>query len=76
MTANPFRVNDAIAKLYQCSDSGSGPDVFQLIMGHQPLVWNQAGITCEASFHGMSQVNVDLDVAVADSTRMVTARGR
>ena len=72
MTAHPLRVNGAIAKLYQCPVSGGGPDVFELIMGHQLLVWNQAGITCEVSFHGISQVNVDLDVAVADSTRMVT----
>ncbi len=27
MTSNPLRVNGAIAKLYQCSDSGGGPDV-------------------------------------------------
>ena len=76
MTSTPLRVNGATAKLYQCSDSGGGPDVFQLIMGHQLLVWNQAGITCEVSFHGISQVNVDLDVAVADATTMVTARRR
>ena len=57
-------------------NTGGGPDVFQLIMGHQLLVWNQAGITCEVSFHGISQVNVDLDVAVADATTMVTARRR
>jgi hypothetical protein len=76
MTSNQLRVNGTIAKLYQCSDSGSGPGVFQLIMGHQLLVWNQKGITCEVSFHGISQVNVGLDVAVADSTRMVAAGRR
>jgi hypothetical protein len=76
MTATPLRVNGATAKLYQCSDSGGGPGVFQLLMGHQLLVWKQAGITCEVSFHGISQVNVDLDLAVADSTRMVTAGSR
>jgi hypothetical protein len=69
-------VDGDIAKLYQCSDSGGGPGVFQLIMGHQLLVWKIAGITCEVSFHGISEVNVDLDVAVADSTNMVTAAGR
>jgi len=76
VTATPLRVKGVIAKLYQCSDSGSGPGVFQLLMGHQLLVWNEAGITCEVSFHGISQVNVDLDVAIADSTRMVTAGRR
>jgi hypothetical protein len=54
------------------SDSGGGPNVFQLIMGHQLLVWKMAGITGEVSFHGISQVNVDLDVAVANSTKLVT----
>jgi hypothetical protein len=76
MTSTPLRINGATAKLYQCSDSGSRPGVFQLIMGHQVLVWTHQGITCEVSFHGISQVNVDLDIAVADSTRMVTAGGQ
>ncbi len=65
-----------MAKLYQCSDSGGGPGVLQLIMGHQLLVWKRGGIVCEVSFHGISQVNVDLDVAVADSVRMVGAGRR
>ena len=38
MTAIPLRVNGAIAKLYQCSGSGGGSNVFQLIIGHQLLV--------------------------------------
>ncbi len=76
MMSTPLRVNGAVAKLYQCSDSGGGPGVFQLLMGHQLLVWNQAGIKCEVSFHGISQVNVDLDIAVADSTWMVTSGHR
>jgi hypothetical protein len=45
-------------------------------MGHQLLVWKMAGITCEVSFHGISKVNVDLDLAVADSTAMVAAGHR
>jgi hypothetical protein len=76
MTSAPLRVHGVLAKLYQCSDSGGGPHVFELVMGHQLLVWKMAGLTCEVSFHGISQVNVDLDVAIADSTTIVAARHR
>jgi hypothetical protein len=72
------RVHGSAAKLYQCSDSSSGPDEVELLMGHDLLVWDDAGITCEVSFHGHSQVNVDLDVAEADATVLVAptrARG-
>ena len=34
------------------------------------LVWNDSGITCEVSFHGHSQVNIELDIAVADATEL------
>jgi hypothetical protein len=43
----------------------------QLIQGHDLLVWHSGGITAEVSFHGHSQVNVDLDIAVADATLQV-----
>jgi hypothetical protein len=42
-----------------------------LLTGHDLLVWNDAGITSEVSFHGHSQVNVDLDIAEADATILV-----
>jgi hypothetical protein len=36
------------------------------------LVWQDAGITSEVSFHGHSQVNVILDVAMANATVLVS----
>lgn len=66
-----IRVHGAIATLYQCSDSSNGPGL-KLVMGHDLLLWNESGIICEVSFHGQSQVNVDLDMAVADATELVS----
>jgi hypothetical protein len=71
----PIRVHGAMTALYQCSDSSNGPGL-ELIMGHDVLVWNDAGITCEVSFHGHSQVNVDLDGAIADATQLVSPTKR
>ena len=72
MTAEKkIRVNGAMATLYQCSDSSNGPGL-KLLMGHDLLVWNKSGITCEVSFHGHTQVNVNLDIVVADATRVVS----
>jgi hypothetical protein len=70
--ANTVRVHGVAARLYQCSDSSTGPGELQLIMGHDLLVWDDAGITTEVSFHGHSQVNVDLDIAVANATSLIS----
>jgi hypothetical protein len=48
--------------------------VNQLIQGHDLLVWHSGGITTEVSFHGHSQVNLDLDIAIADATKLVSPR--
>jgi hypothetical protein len=66
-----IRVQGTIATLYQCSDSSDSPGDLELVLGHDLLVWNDSGMTCEVSFHGHSQVNVDLDTAVADATQLV-----
>ncbi len=66
--ASRVRVHGGTAKLYQCADSRTSPSQLEIVTGHTLLVWNDAGITCEVSFHGHSQVNVDLDVAVAKAT--------
>jgi hypothetical protein len=68
----PVQVHGRAATLYQCSDSSTAPGELQLIMGHDLLVWDDAGITTEVSFHGHSQVNVDLDLAVANATSLVS----
>jgi hypothetical protein len=75
-TSKAIRVSGTAARLYQCPDSSSGPGTFQLYMGHELLVWNDGGVTAEVSFHGLSQVNVDLDVAVADATVLVSPKNR
>jgi hypothetical protein len=67
-----IRVSGATAQLYQCPEPSSGPATFELYTGHELLVWNDKGVTAEVSFHGLSQVNADLDVAVADATVLVS----
>ncbi len=67
-----IHVHGAVASLYQCGSPGSSPGTLQLIQGHQLLAWNDAGILCEVSFHGFSQANVDLDVAVADAIETIS----
>ena len=74
--AKTIRVHGAIAKLYECSDAPTAPGVLELVKGHDLLVWDDAGITTEVSFHGHSQVNVDLDIAVAKATVLVASRKR
>jgi hypothetical protein len=74
--AKTNRVHGAVTMLYQCSDASTAPGVLELIKGHDLLVWDDAGVTTEVSFHGHSQVNVDLDKAVANATVLVTPRKR
>jgi hypothetical protein len=74
--SNLIRVHGQLAKLYQCGDASSSHTEVQIVEGHTLLVWNDAGITCEVSFHGHSQTNVDLDVAVANATVLVSPRKR
>jgi len=68
--ASALMVHGSPANLYECSEGPHGPST-ELYLGHELLVWNQNGVTCEVSFHGHSQVNQDLDVAVARATSMV-----
>ena len=71
-----IRVHGHLAKLYQCGNASNSLTQIQIVEGHTLLVWNDGGITCEVSFHGHSQVNVDLDVAVANATVLVSPRER
>lgn len=74
--SNQIRVHGHLAKLYQCADASNSLTEIQIVEGHTLLVWNDAGITCEVSFHGHTQVNIDLDVAVANATVLVSPRRR
>lgn len=63
-------VHGASAKLYECSDvwnRSSG----EIDVGHELLIWQQSGITCEVSFHGHSQLNQQLDAVIARATTLV-----
>jgi len=71
-----IHVHGHLVKLYQCTDASNSLTEIQIVEGHTLLVWNDAGIACEVSFHGHSQVNVDLDVAVANATVSVSPRRR
>ena len=75
-TASIVRVHGSVAKLYQCADARTSSSQIEIITGHTLLVWNDAGITCEVSFHGHSQVNVDLDVAMAKATSLESPQKR
>lgn len=63
------------ASVYQCG-SDQSLNQLELVSGHTLLVWRDAGITTEVSFHGHSQVNVHLDVAMANATVLVSPRRR
>jgi hypothetical protein len=69
-----IRIHGDLATLYECADSSDSRGGLELYMGHTLLVWNDAGMTCEVSFHGHSQANVDLDVAEAKATVLVSPR--
>ena len=63
-------VHGSTANMYECSEGPNGPST-ELYLGHDLLVWIQNGVTYEVSLHGHSQVNQDLDVAIANATNMV-----
>ncbi len=65
------RVQEQAASVYQCGSDQSLNQI-ELVSGHTLLVWRDAGVTSEVSFHGHTEVNVDLDVAVANATVLVS----
>jgi hypothetical protein len=72
-SGSPIRVHGRLATLYQCGSFNSLTEN-ELVSGHTLLVWKDAGFTCEVSFHGHSQVNIDLDVAVAKATVLISPK--
>jgi len=64
-------VHSMAASIFQCSGSSYRPGELKLLLGHELLVWSQSGMACSVSFHGLSQVNLDLDLAVAEATVLV-----
>jgi hypothetical protein len=70
-TSQTPNIHGAPARMYECSESSNGSSV-ELDLGHELLVWTQAGVTCEVSIHGHSRVNQQLDIAIAQSTSMIS----
>jgi hypothetical protein len=64
-------IHGSVGRMYECSETGDAASI-ELDQGHELLVWRQAGVTCEVSFHGHSRTNQDLALAVARSTRMTS----
>ncbi len=71
---NRFGVHGTQATLYDCADGPMTPTTPALYLGHTLLTWRQRGLEVQVSFHGHSQTNVDLDLAVARDTVVVTPR--
>ncbi len=70
-TGTAITVHGVAATLFRCTATSSDPGELKLLMGHELLVWSQSGMACGVSFHGLSQVNIDLDIAVADASEAV-----
>ncbi|MHB1582564.1 MAG: hypothetical protein ACYCU7_14925 [Acidimicrobiales bacterium] len=74
----PIRVHGYRAELYSCGDPTytlkmQDAHITELFLGAELLQWSENGFVCQLSFNGHSRVNVALDVAVADSVRLVRA---
>jgi hypothetical protein len=65
-----LRVHGVTARMYVCANSSNGKSV-ELDVGHELLVWKQSGVICEVSLHGHSQINQDLDLVIANASRIV-----
>jgi hypothetical protein len=66
-----LRIHGSTATYFQCADSSSDRNAIEIVAGHDLLQWRQAGLLVQVSFHGHSQVNLDLDLAVARSVRLI-----
>ena len=69
---SPLRIHGHLAREYSCGEATHPLNEVQIVEGHTLLVWNDGGLPVEVSFHGHSQTNVDLDVAVANATVLVS----
>lgn len=68
------RVNGSDGTYYQCADSSSDRNAIETIAGHDMLQWVDQGMITQVSFHGHSQVNLDLDLKIANSVVLVRPR--
>ena len=64
-------IHGAAPKFYQCANGPMTFDTPALYLGHDLLTWRERGLLVEVSFHGHSDVNQDLDIAVARAAIVV-----
>ena len=65
------QIHGSTGRFFECANTSSDRDARTTILGHDLLQWKEGPIVCQVSFHGHSQVNLDLDLAVAKSVRSV-----
>lgn len=65
------RIAGSVGTYYQCADSSNERNAIETIAGHDMLQWVDHGMVTQVSFHGHSQVNLDLDLAIARSVMLV-----
>jgi hypothetical protein len=65
------RIHGSVGTFFQCADSSSDRNAIETVAGHDLLQWKQDGMLIQVSFHGHSQVNLDLDLAVARSVHLI-----
>ncbi len=65
-----LKIHGSAATPYECSDTWNQSSI-EIDVGHELLVWQQSGVTCEVSLHGHSLLNQELDVAIARATTLV-----
>lgn len=65
-----LKIHGVSAAVYECSDTWDQSSL-EIDVGHELLVWKQAGVTCEVSLHGHSLLNQELVVAIAGATSLV-----
>jgi hypothetical protein len=65
------RIHGSVGAFFQCADSSSDRNAIETVEGHDLLQWKQDDMLIQVSFHGHSQVNLDLDLAVARSVHLI-----
>lgn len=68
------RIHGSGGTIYQCANSSNDRNAIETIAGHDMLQWVDHGMVTQVSFHGHSQVNLDLDLAIARSVVLVSPR--
>jgi hypothetical protein len=65
------RIHGSPGTFFECANSSTDPNAIETVQGHDLLQWKQDGMVNQISFHGHSQVNLDLDLAVARSVELI-----